>query len=622
MESWLLTFIIFLPALGAFSMMIPMREDQRGVRNYALLCSLLTLMATGWAVYRYYDFAVDNAGQQPSFMLTHHVPWIVSDQVITTPSGDTQPLLDISYRVGVDGISLWLLVLTALLMPLAVWSSFSAIRERVREYYCLLLLLETGLLGVFCAMDLLVFYVFFEFTLIPLFFLIAIWGGSERRRAANKFFIYTLAGSVLTFSGIIYLAYDSFSRLGYVTLDLQQLAALGRSGALHPNVQWWLFLAFAAGFAIKVPLFPVHTWLPLAHTEAPTAGSVILAGVLLKLGTYGFCRLSIPILPDASFALAPFVATLAIIGIIYAALAAWVQRDVKKLVAYSSVSHLGFCMLGLFSLKVAGVTGGVLYMINHGLSTAALFLLVGFIYERYHTRDIHEIGGLARRMPWLAFFLVFFTLCSIGLPGLNGFVSEFLVLLGTATSRSVADGLAPGPLGYAFVIPAALGIILGAVYMLWMCQRVLFGPLKEPPHTPDTSRGLTHDLNRREIGILVPIAVCCVLLGVYPKPLLNSFDIAIRHNILPAAAGFTRSNLDRDTVADEMFSSPKHYDEQRAAQRPGSATIDGVSRNTRAVRSDRGVALRWLPVESTSVDWSMGNMFARNRDRPTGAIIR
>jgi NADH-quinone oxidoreductase subunit M len=283
-----------------------------------------------------------------------------------------------------------------------------------------------------------------------------------------------------------------------------------------------------------VPLFPLHTWLPLAHTEAPTAGSVILAGVLLKLGTYGFCRLSIPILPDASFQLAPLVATLAIIGIIYAALAAWVQRDVKKLVAYSSVSHLGFCMLGLFSLKVAGITGGVLYMINHGLSTGALFLLVGFIYERYHTRDIHEIGGLARRMPWFAFFLIFFTLSSIALPGLNGFVGEFLTLAGTAISATRIDGLPSGPLGYSYVIPAALGIILGAVYMLWMCQRMLFGPLTEPPDTPDTAHGLTTDLTRREIGILTPIALSCVILGVYPKLLLDTFEVATRHHIVPA----------------------------------------------------------------------------------------
>jgi len=385
---------------------------------------------------------------------------------------------------------------------------------------------------VFCALDLLLFYVFFEFTLVPLFFLVGIWGGPERRRAANKLFIFTLAGSVLTFAGMVFLAYYSWRSLGYVTLEMQQLVYLGQRGWIPNNVQLWVFAGFAAGFAVKVPLFPVHTWLPLAHTEAPTAGSVILAGVLLKLGTYGFCRVCIPILPWAAGHLGPFIAVLAIIGIIYAALAAWVQADVKKLVAYSSVSHLGFCMLGLFSLKVVGMTGGVMYMINHGLSTGALFLIVGCIYERYHTRDIHKIGGLSRKMPWMAFFLVFFTLSSIGLPGLNGFVGEFLVLLGTATSTGTADRLHPGPLGYGYVIPAALGIILGAVYMLWMCQRVLFGPLKEPPNTPDTSAGLTQDLTGREKGILIPIAICCVVLGVYPKPMLNTIEIAARQNVL------------------------------------------------------------------------------------------
>ena len=334
---------------------------------------------------------------------------------------------------------------------------------------------------------------------------------------------------------MLYLGYYAWARGdGVLTLSFTALTELARSGQLPYDVQWWIFLAFAAGFAIKVPLFPVHTWLPLAHTEAPTAGSVVLAGVLLKLGTYGFCRLSIPILPDAAYQLAPVIAVLAIIGIIYAALAAWVQDDVKKLVAYSSVSHLGFCMLGLFSLKVVGISGAVLYMVNHGLSTGALFLVIGFMYERYHTRDINRIGGLARRMPWLAFFLVFFTLSSIGLPGLNGFVGEFTVLLGTALSYTKTDGFPMGPLGFGYVIPAALGIILGAVYMLWMCQRVLFGPLREPPNTPDTSAVFSVDLNRREIAILVPIALVCIWLGVYPKPVLTSFESAIKYNVLNA----------------------------------------------------------------------------------------
>jgi NADH-quinone oxidoreductase subunit M len=529
LDSWILTLIIFSPLAGAILLMLPPRGDDVSARRSALFYSLVTLALTVMALASFYKAVPQIRGGEADYLLTHSIPWIVGEDQETTT-------IDIGYRVGVDGISIGLVALTSLLMPLAIWSSFSGIRTRVREYYVLLLLLQAGLLGVFCAMDLLLFYVFFEFTLVPLFFLIGIWGGPERRRAAGKFFLYTLAGSVFTFAGIVYLAYYSFSTQGHITLNIEELTQMGQDGFLPLHVQWWLFLAFAGGFAIKVPLFPFHTWLPLAHTEAPTAGSVILAAVLLKLGTYGFCRLSIPMLPDATFAWAPTIAVVAIIGIIYAALAAWVQTDVKKLVAYSSVSHLGFCMLGLFSLKVAGVNGGVLYMINHGLSTGALFVLVGCIYERYHTRNIQEIGGLARPMPWLAFFLIFFTLSSIGLPGLNGFVGEFLVLLGAATSGTTFDNRAAGPLGYGYVIPAAVGIILGAVYMLWMCQRVLFGPVTEPPHTPDMSTGLTKDLTRREIGILTPLALCCVFIGVYPKPMLDTFEVAVRQHILRQGA--------------------------------------------------------------------------------------
>ncbi len=568
-HDWLLTLIVFAPALGAVLIWIPPRSDDVGARRAALFVSAITLALTAYAVVRFYKVAPEVGNEEPGYVLTCHLPWIDT-------GGDPITQIDIAYRVGVDGISIWLLALTSLLMPLAIWSSFSAIRTRAREYYTLLLLLQVGMSGVFCALDVLLFYVFFEFTLIPLYFLIGIWGGPERRRAANKFFIFTLAGSVLTFAGVVYLAYYSYIELGVITLSIQRLVALGQEGLIEPGVQWWLFLAFAAGFAVKVPLFPVHTWLPLAHTEAPTAGSVILAGVLLKLGTYGFCRISLPMLPDASFEFASAVAILAIIGIIYAALAAWVQKDVKKLIAYSSVSHLGFCMLGLFSLKVVGITGGVVYMINHGLSTGALFLIVGYMYERYHTRDIDEIGGLARQMPWLAFFLVFFTLSSIGLPGLNGFVGEFLVLLGTATSGVTTDMRAAGPLGYGYVIPAALGIILGAVYMLWMCQRVLFGPLKEPPNTPDTSTGLTKDLTRREIYILVPIALACVVIGVYPKPMLDTFKIAIKQNVLP----------DPSLIA-EVASAPQNEDMDDSA-RPANTDQSPESRSRLVGRNGFG----------------------------------
>lgn len=526
MSSWILTFVIFSPLLGVVAALVLPRDRNDRVRHWALYSSLLTLLLTVVACMMFSSAASSDPAEPGQYHLRANVAWVPGTEVGST--------IDVAYRLGVDGISIWLLTLTAFLSPLAIWSSFSAIRERVREYYILMLVLEMGMLGVFCSLDLLLFYVFFEFTLVPLYFLIGIWGGPEKRWAANKFFIYTLAGGVLTFAGVLYLAYYGYAHGpdGIFTLDIEKLTAMGQSGVIPYGVQWWLFAAFAAGFAIKVPLFPVHTWLPLAHTEAPTAGSVILAGVLLKLGTYGFCRLSIPMLPEAAFAFAPFIAVLAIIGIIYTALAAWVQSDVKKLVAYSSVSHLGFCMLGMFSLKLVGVNGSVAYMVNHGLSTGALFLVVGCIYERYHTRDIHAIGGLARRMPIMAFFLVLFTLSSIGLPGLNGFVGEFLVLMGAATSGSIADGMKAGPLGYAYVIPAATGIILSAIYMLWMCRCMLFGPVKEPPNTPDTSHGLKIDLTGREIAILAPIAAGCVFLGVYPKPMLASIESAVVAHVL------------------------------------------------------------------------------------------
>ncbi|MFH0983201.1 MAG: NADH-quinone oxidoreductase subunit M [Planctomycetota bacterium] len=525
MDGWILSLVIFAPLVGAVALAFAPRDDHALIRRVALAISTAVLALTVVAVVLYY-----HAGPKDGFRLTQTLAWM--GDLSLAPANR----IDIKYVVGIDGISLWLLLLSAFLMPLSIWGSFSAIQERVREYYCLMLLLQTGMMGVFCALDLLLFYVFFEFTLVPLFFLIGIWGGPERRRAANKFFIYTVTGSVLTFAGVLYIAYFAYAHSGRheFTLDIQKLTTLAREGAIPANIQWWLFGAFAAGFAIKVPLFPLHTWLPLAHTEAPTAGSVILAGVLLKLGTYGFCRLSLPLLPEGVVAWAPFMAVLSIVGIVYAALAAWVQNDVKKLVAYSSVSHLGFCMLGMFSLKAAGLNGAVTYMVNHGLSTGALFLVVGMIYERYHTRDIQAIGGLARRMPWMAFFLIVFTLSSIGLPGLNGFVGEFLVLLGTATSATTRDGLPAGPLGFGYAAAAATGIILGAVYMLWMCERVLFGPLKEPQHTPDTSRGLTVDLTKREIGILAPIALACLVIGVWPQPMLKEIESATVANIIRA----------------------------------------------------------------------------------------
>ena len=419
-------------------------------------------------------------------------------------------------KLGVDAVSLWLVLLTVLLMPLAIAASFGSIGDRQKQYYAWMLLLLAAMLGVFVARDLLLLYVFFELTLIPMFFIIGIWGGPERRYAAAKFFLFTFAGSVFTLAVVIFLGIKAD------TFDLAQVVRFTQSN-LDAATRFWVFVGLLAGFAVKVPLFPVHTWLPLAHTEAPTAGSVILAGILLKLGTYGIYKLAIPLglIGKAGLIgqLTVWVGILCLIGIICGALAAWVQQDIKKLVAYSSVSHLGFCVLGLVALNAVGVSGSVLYMINHGLSTGAMFLVVGMIYDRFHTRDINELSGLAKRMPRLAFFFVLFVLSSIGLPGLNGFVSEFLTILGAFTSPW---------LGWKFGSIAALGIILGAVYMLHMTAKVIFGPLKYPHGEHEGGEDPARDIGAREVAILVPIAIAVVVLGVFPNLVLKTIDGSVK----------------------------------------------------------------------------------------------
>jgi NADH-quinone oxidoreductase subunit M len=527
----MLLLLILLPALGAGICAFLPRQGAAG-KMFALGVSLVTAAV--------------------AIVLAATFDWSTGDELRWSSDAFYLQNINFGLKLGTDSISLWLVLLTVLLQPLAILASFESIRERQKEYYAWMLALLSAMLGVFVARDLLLFYVFFELTLIPMFFIIGIWGGPERRYAAGKFFLFTFAGSVFTLAGAIYLGLTNPAG-GF---DLASAVHFAQT-ALSPQARFWLLLAFLAGFAVKVPLFPVHTWLPLAHTEAPTAGSVILAGVLLKLGTYGLLKIALPVgVMGASLSAAIYegylipqfqfghftittagtlvvIAWLCIIGVIYGALVAWVQQDIKKLVAYSSVSHLGFCVLGLVALNVIGVSGSVLYMVNHGLSTGALFLCVGMIYDRYHTRDINELSGLARLMPRLAFFFILFTLSSIGLPGLNGFVSEFLTILGAFTQTNFL-----GPVFGGF---AALGIILGAVYMLHMASRVIWGPLKVPgghghgthdaaqagverSATPDASNSLPTDLNAREIGILVPIALAVVILGVYPNVILNSIE--------------------------------------------------------------------------------------------------
>jgi NADH-quinone oxidoreductase subunit M len=448
----------------------------------------------------------------------------------------------VQFYVGVDGLNLWLLVLTALLMVSAVLVSWNGIQERANEYYAWLLALEAGMLGVFMAFDIILFYVFFELTLVPLFFLIGIWGGPERRHAARKFFIYTLAGSLITLLGLLGLVLACYAdNKGELTFSIPRLVVLvnqrlavenAEARAFWLTVQFWAFLAMIAGFSIKVPLFPLHTWLPLAHVEAPTAGSVLLAGVLLKIGAYGYLRLCLPLAPDASLSIGvPVVGTLAVVGILYGAICALAQEDIKKLVAYSSVSHLGFCMLGMFALNQAGLSGSLLQMINHGLSTGALFLLVGMLYERYHTRLMSDYGGMAARLGLLACFMVFICLTSIGLPGLNGFIGEALVFLGMFNQEPVLAVVGTG------------GIVLGAWYLLQMLLRVFFGPVKEPQHEGHEP---VRDLNLRELAALVPIAVACLLIGVYPQPLLQSVaqDIGV-------VAGITQNARTRAAEAQQ-----------------------------------------------------------------------
>ncbi|MEM7228299.1 MAG: NADH-quinone oxidoreductase subunit M [Planctomycetota bacterium] len=441
----------------------------------------------------------------------------------------------VSLGVGADSVSMLLVLLSTMLMPLCVWGSFSAIQTRVKEYYAWLLVIEAAMIGVFIARDLIFFYICFEFTLIPMYFLIALFGSNPmtRVRTATKFFIYTFTGSILTLAGLIYVAWACASQnAGVWTFDIGTLTAFAADGGLTAREQGWILLAMLAGFGVKIPLFPVHTWLPLAHTEAPTAGSVILAAVLLKLGTYGLYRFLLPIVPDAVITYGPAIAVLAIIGILYAALICWVQTDVKRLVAYSSVSHLGFCVLGLIALNPLGLQGSVLYMINHGLSTGALFFLIGMVYERYHTRDMNEMGGLARRMPVWSTFMVFFVLASVGLPGLNGFVSEFLCLIAafTATPDNAAY---PGVLGPWYAAIAGVGMIFAAMYLLIMVGKVVFGPLKEPrrhAHDHDVVT-LPADLTAREIGVLAPLAVLCVVLGFQPGIVTSAMEPAIEETL-------------------------------------------------------------------------------------------
>ncbi len=481
----ILTLLIFLPAVGAVVILLLPRGRDELYRVVAFACAGTTFLVS-CPLFWLFD------GRESGAQFDVKVPWI--------------PSIGASYHIGIDGLSLLLVLLTTFLTAISILASWRAITKRVKAYMACFLLLETGILGTFVALDLVLFYIFWEAMLIPMYFLIGVWGGPDRIYAAMKFFLYTMFGSVLMLVGILVLYFHQQAALGIQSFDVLKMLELN----LPMHLQLWLFAAFGVAFAIKVPLFPFHTWLPDAHVEAPTAGSVILAGVLLKIGIYGFARFCLPLFPAAAQVLMPYVAVLAVIGIVYGALVALVQPDVKKLVAYSSVSHLGFVVLGLFAFNLQGAQGAVIQMVNHGLSTGALFLIVGMLYERRHTRLIADYGGLYKPMPILGTFFIIIVLSSLGLPGLNGFVGEFLILVGVFETARV------------FAILAATGVLLTAIYLLWMYQRVMHGPIERPENEA------VPDLNAREIGMLLPIVVLCFWIGLYPKPFLERTEATMR----------------------------------------------------------------------------------------------
>ena len=477
-----LILVTFFPLVGVLALLFIPADKKKALRWTALIASLATFCLSIWMLTQF-------RASNPELQLGFSLPWI---QVAGW---------NITFAMGVDGLSVLLVLLTTFLSPIAILSTWTAVEERVKDFMIFFLLLEVGMLGVFLAQDLFLFYIFWEFTLVPMYFLIGIWGGPRRIYAAIKFFLYTMAGSILMLLAILWLG------IYQQTFSVPELIA---KGGIPGNVQMWLFLAFAAAFAIKVPMWPLHSWLPDAHVEAPTAGSVILAGVLLKMGTYGFLRFNLFLFPEAAVKAAPWVALLAVIGIIYGAAVSYAQKDIKKLVAYSSVSHLGFVMLGLFALNAQGIEGGILQMINHGLSTGALFLLVGMVYEQTHTREFSEYGGLWKLMPIYGAFMLIVSLSSMGLPGLNGFVGEFTILLGAYGSSAIGSPWFAGV--------AALGVIMSAVYILYMFQKIFLGPEGSIVEEVKKHGHALRDLNVREIVTVVPLLVMIFWIGLYPKP--------------------------------------------------------------------------------------------------------
>ncbi|PKK82192.1 MAG: NADH-quinone oxidoreductase subunit M [candidate division Zixibacteria bacterium HGW-Zixibacteria-1] len=484
MENQILTLVTFFPLVGIILLLFVPKERHDSIKAISLIIAFINML---WSIWMYMMFDPVAKGMQFEI----NIPWVQG--------------FGIHYHLGIDGISLLLIMLTTILSTIIMISSWNAVKTGIKGYFISMLLLQTGMIGVFVSLDLFLFYVFWEAMLVPMYFIIGVWGGPRKIYAAIKFVLFTMFGSLLMLVALLYLFFMYHGYTGEYTFDLLKMYDM----PIPMGAQTYIFLAFALAFAIKVPIWPFHTWLPDAHVEAPTAGSVILAGVLLKMGTYGFIRICLPLFPEATLQFVPLISILSIIGIIYGALVAMVQRDVKSLVAFSSVSHLGFVMLGMFALNVQGMQGSVIQMINHGISTGALFLLVGMIYERRHTRMIADFGGLAKSMPIFSTFFMIAALSSIGLPFTNGFVGEFLILLGTFGANKV------------YAILAATGVILAACYMLWMLQRVIFGKLENPENEN------LKDLDGREKLVLIPLVILIFWIGIYPKPFLNRIEPAV-----------------------------------------------------------------------------------------------